>query len=203
MKRTLLVLVAVLASAVCFGQTKEEEAVKEKAKTYFETVFVPQAFKDKYSYKLMDIKVVPRTKEDEIRLAKVMALSDSISYDTVGYMSKYQMLKPTYEAVLNRHNKKFRKDTVSQSYRESLERVNKSYDLIKPIKDKFIAASKAKKNADDLLRQLTPAEKAIVMYYRINIDCYGNNSYGNKVLGMYSFDVSRNGDILSLPYKTN
>jgi len=38
------------------------------------------------------------------------------------------------------------------------------------------------------MESLTDKDKKHIVYNKIYIDCYGNNSYGNPILGRYSFD---------------
>ena len=54
----------------------------------------------------------------------------------------------------------------------------------------------------DLLNSLSEGEKNKIAEYIFNLDAYGANSYGNKVLGRYRIIVSPEGKILDIK-KTN
>ena len=38
--------------------------------------------------------------------------------------------------------------------------------------------------------EMTDIEKLSIKQYKVRLDCYGNNSYGNPILGRYKFSIS-------------
>lgn len=64
---------------------------------------------------------------------------------------------------------------------------------------KYIVTEKTKKIQDSLMTvtsAMSDEEKNKIKFYIVHIDAYGANSFGNKVLGRYSIEVSPNGEVL-------
>lgn len=72
----------------------------------------------------------------------------------------------------------------------------KSYNEFVPRKERKLNEVKIIEKTE-LLHRLSEVEKNEIASYYINIDGYGANSYGNKVLGRYVFSISTDGKTIS------
>lgn len=74
-------------------------------------------------------------------------------------------------------------------------------------KNRFAQKKERKENETKIIEQssilntLPEDQKSEIVSYKINLDSYGANSYGNKVLGRYAFSISSDGSTIGRVYK--
>lgn len=202
MKKTLILLLAISISTFCGAQVKKKGAskpseiqiIKKDAINWFKQIYVESNFKDPYSYKLLKSEIYPVNNreflESEIRQF------DNIIYssDTTKSYFSYQTKLKSYKNAINDHHRKFKdQDTSSYRYKYSLKNLDRERLEVEEAKNRYTGAINNKKEAEELLMKSSESLLSSVSRYRIYLDCYSNNSYGNPVLGRYVFIFDKNG----------
>jgi hypothetical protein len=70
----------------------------------------------------------------------------------------------------------------------NLQNKNFSYSTKKELELKIKEAEERLNNNKTKLEEMDPELKGSVKAFKVNIDCYGSNSYGNRVLSKYEFN---------------
>ena len=212
MKKILLLLLLlsltlfVIESHAQLKKVDTIELVKNLADKWFITSYVNLAFKDPYSYQPLKTIVIPVTSAE--------ASIDSIKRLTSGYpkngdksnafLSKLWMAEYDYaNQTMYTYYKKSHLDNLDKSLDKSKSKSMREYykksalsDSIK-LEEELVNINQAKRLIDSvkvLIKKiennanLLPLDKQqVIVYYKIYHDCYGSNSYGNKILGRYVY----------------
>ena len=215
----------VLVSFVSYGQTKKpiqssSPSVQTLALNWFKTKYVDITFKDPYSYKLLKVLVEPINNDkyvtDEyLKILDSVVTRDSsiLKYNVDSSLFKmYQRLydndKKNYEFYMSKGTTYTNMANVyknsmesnlgnMKSYSDRMERENKEHN--EDVKNKIIEWNNQNERYSHWKKEiesLTEKDKKHIVYHRIYLDCYANNSYGNPILGRYSFEffyLSKNG----------
>lgn len=198
MKKLLLLLAAILICYTSQAQVKKKtpikktpvrlteiQQIKKNALSWFKNVYVDSYFKDPYSYKVLKCDIYPVNNEEALKSA-----AEDLSYaverlDTLKSYSDYGIKKRQYHKAVN--NIKVYPTIYSQT---DVDKAKKAWD------DEILKYNQAlsdKKETDSLLLVIDANTRKKVSYYMVYLDCYSNNSYGNPVLGKYSFYFDKNG----------
>lgn len=183
-------------------KTSEQAIIAAKAKKWFRDVYVASTFKDPYSYKLMKFEIFPvsyateaesvrQKAKEEIKYAKEkLAKIDTLSVD-----SKYQIHNAELKVLklkIEESEKKYGLE-ISKDPNNVLSKYNDKYMQLHNDTTGLYEASEIVRINSELLNSIYNVNGKKAMYYYIDIDCYGANSYGNKVLGRYFFKFNRDG----------
>lgn len=193
-------------ATVAFSQIKkpiskpkvdETEVIKTKVLKLFKEQYVEQTFKDPYSYKPLKTTVYPVTLEMKL-LEDTLVIYDEIKLlilkadTTKGSVS-------LYKGFIEDCQKREYKDLCDQ-YRTKLADARKdAYEAQQLIDFK-------KNQIDEIIRHvnsMTIQQKNSIGYYLILHDCYGNNSYGNPILGRYSMKYTTEAGLYDILKKEN
>lgn len=206
-----LTLLAFAIAVVCtvHGQTKkttvkkpsEQSIIASKAKKWFKEVYVADTFKDPYSYKLMKFEIFPVSFATEAESVRERAIEE-INYnkiklskiDTISQDSKYQIHNKElkiFRLQLDESEKK--QGSASGEFKAILHKYNDKYMQLHNDTTGLYEASEIVRINSDLLKSIANVKSNRAMYYYIDIDCYGANSYGGRVLGSYFFKFNKNG----------
>lgn len=168
MKKTLLIYI--LLSICSIKSFTQINVIEQNAAKWFKNVYVEEKFKDPYSYKLLKIKSKSETILDKVRIDvfepnyKLLNLQFEFKneIDTSYIHSNYEI----YTKVLS----------TTKENSSDYETIKEKVELYKALYELSVSVKK-----------LDTKIKNTITRYLISIDCYSNNSYGNKVLGRYSF----------------
>jgi hypothetical protein len=211
MKKQLLTLLFLGISFTTLSQQKKKpitklteiQQVKSSAMSWFKNVYVESNFKDPYSYKVLKSTIIPISFKEGLESMIDQAERSAKRTDTADWGSDYKIQRRKYFQSERYHKNRFTDaDTLKQAYINS----NKilKWELSKvndEIKKHF--AFKSERDSLIKLKGSISEKKAIeTFYYIVYIDCYSNNSYGNAVLGKYSFHYNKNG-LVRDPIKLN
>jgi hypothetical protein len=193
MRKSILTVIALLP-LICFSQIKKKPVLKneiEKIKTeglkWFKSVYVEAHFKDPYSYKLLKCDVYPQTNKEAVEKIISDAKREFIYSDSSSTLSDYNEKKREYYKTLS--DFKFYPKLVTQ---KDVDRAKQKLDIEI---GKHIESEAKIKNAQELLNKLDPIMAKKIAHYVLYIDCYSNNSYGNKVLGRFGLYYGKDGPI--------
>lgn len=168
MKKSLLIYI--LLSIYSIKSFTQINIIEQSAAKWFKNIYVEENFKDPYSYKLLKITSKSETYLDKVRI---------------------DIFEPNYKLL----NLQFEfKNEIDTQY------IHTNYDIYTKIlsntmdnnadfenlKDKVELYKKLYELSVFIMKMDTKTKNTITRYL-ISIDCYSNNSYGNKVLGRYSF----------------
>ena len=168
MKKPLLIYI--LLSICSIKSFTQVNLIEQSAAKWFKNVYVEENFKDPYSYKLLKIKSKPETILDKVVIDvfepnyKLLNLQFEFKNEIdTGYIhSNYDI----YTKVLS---------TTKQN--------SSDYEMIKGKVELY----KALYELSVSVKKMDTKNKNTITRHLISIDCYSNNSYGNKILGRYSF----------------
>ncbi|GEM_PF-1051367 len=183
------------------AQASDSLQIIQKAKDYFKNFYVEYNFKDPYSYELLKIKAERVTLREKIEfdIGVFRNAKKSIKIDSTFSLSDFSNAKQRLEALsktLSKGEKLKEKDfdKYIKKYGEYIE----LYNGAKKEVEEFRFAHK-KLDDDLLLNQKMLDDKSLdfsqTVQWRISLDCYAANSYGNKILGKYIFRMSKEGKL--------
>lgn len=202
MKKIILILFVSFFALKGFAQS-EAKIVEEKAKSWFKKVYVELNFKDPYSYELLKIDVFPVTYQSRIEEMLRIADQDLNSLDTTRYYGDYQVAYREYQEAKRIHDSRFKSSSDSIAIKVSLSALAYKYRPVKALSDKYKKVLEDKKTLQEALDTLSESDLLKVIRYKIYIDCYAKNSYGNKVLGEYVFATDPKGEVIEEPRQMN
>jgi hypothetical protein len=165
--KKLFISFLIIYPLITFSQKNE---VEQNALKWFKSVYVENNFKDPYSFKLMKISSIPQNVFDYYKSDKILPFLIKI-----GRSKEYASVYDT--TYLNTFINITKESVKSKGF--SIEEKDKYYDDI----DKAVEC----RNTMNLLANMSKENKNNLSRYAVYIDCYSNNSYGNKVLGRYAF----------------
>lgn len=176
---------------------KEENAdiviIREKAKEYFRNIHVEANFKNPYSYELLKIEVMPIAAvislDRDLKLAKDWV----IRTDTVSKGSHYQKMK----TLLANQEKKLKRARISE------EEVQETRRLVNEFSSIYSTWTKQVERLSTEISNLDDENLAAIREYEILIHCQADNSYGNKVLGRYKFNLYPSGALKKEVYEVD
>ncbi|WP_316745137.1 hypothetical protein [Pedobacter antarcticus] len=209
MTKSILTLIALTISTYTIkAQVKkqqvkpsEQSIIAAKSKKWFKEVYVASTFKDPYSYKLMKFEIFPVSfateaesvrdrSKDEMNYAKEkLAKIDTSSAD-----SKYQIHNSELKILktkLDESEKKY--GSITKDPNNVLSQYNNKFMELHYDTAGLYKASEIIRINSGLLKSIENVNSKKTMYYYIDIDCYGANSFGNKVLGSYFFKFNKDG----------
>jgi hypothetical protein len=185
----------------------EEEVVKLKAEEWFKNVYVESVFKDPYSYKLLKTIVTSKTIKESIS-DSIAIISQSIDTCTLSYKDKGDEGRKEWQDFYDETKKKLDKDTETLNLQTDSREIEyytqrcaiyrkyaiQALETLKRI-DLYHLDNREKQNLQNRLSNLTIEQENQIAFYEIRIDCYSNNSFGNQILGRFSFPFTNNGPI--------
>ncbi|WP_069658613.1 hypothetical protein [Arcticibacter eurypsychrophilus] len=204
MKKQLLLLL-ILLPTILLAQAKkapikkspvkltEIQQTKINAQRWFKDVYIESYFKDPYSYKLLKCTIYPETYKESLKSILTYAQLDSIKSDTSSSFSKYKLRLSEYNYKMKSASRFTKRDSSSARYdqKEVATLLANHTDAMEKISD---IRSK--------LSTLTVSSANRIVSYMVLLDCYSNNSYGNRILGKFSFYYGKSG-IVRYPVQLN
>jgi hypothetical protein len=166
----------------------EIEKIKLKAKAWFKDYYVNLNFKDPYSYKLQKINVYPVTLKDACDEILQGLHTDSLVSDTTNNVD-FKEKKSQYNRML----KYLPTDTSTQRYKDDLYTLQRLKEQIEPIRVKFNSIMADINGIRQSLKVASKSDLNKTHYHQIFLDCYSKNSFGNMVLGRFSFKYQSDG----------
>ena len=168
MKR-ILVIILFIYPIQSFSQ---KNAAEQNALKWFKGVYVENNFKDPYSFKLLKISSIPQTTYETMRGDDVYPLLVDLGIDKND--------ENAIDTALMNITIQTYTDLIKNISEENEDRIKylKRIEKAKICKSKMvylININSDKVNRNKLCR------------YAIYLDCYSNNSYGNKILGKFAF----------------
>jgi len=163
------ILIILLCPIISFSQ---KNATEQNALKWFKGVYVENNFKDPYSFKLLKISSIPQTTYETMRGADVYPLLEDIGIEKND--------ENAIDTALMNITIQTYTDLIKGMWEGSEDRVKylKRIEKAKLCKSKMVYLIKI--NSDKVLRNK-------LCRYAVYIDCYSNNSYGNKILGKFAF----------------
>jgi hypothetical protein len=165
-----------------------DKVAKLKAQKWFRDMYVATTFKDPYSYKLLKCTIVPISYlleyQDNLEQAKESyKRNDTSGTSSVykGHVERYNLNKADYEKARLEHGDDAYVTKEAKGY------MDKYYLLAWEDSTNFSKAVRDKAMWTIALGKLSSQKRNRAMYYYVDIDCYGSNSYGAKILGRYTF----------------
>jgi hypothetical protein len=179
----------------------EQSVIAARAKKWFREVYVASTFKNPYSYKLLKFDIYPVSyateAENDLESAQFEIDRANLTLNKIDTLSE--------DSPYKRHNKvlkelKVNYDTNLQSYgqdnpktRQSLLKYNEQFLIVHRDTTGLYEATSAFNTYNTIKKKLSTVKSKSIMYYYIDLDCYGNNSYGGKILGSYFFKFNKDG----------
>ncbi|SUJ19118.1 Uncharacterised protein [Sphingobacterium spiritivorum] len=209
MRKILLLFVALLVMGAVKAQNLDSLQIIEKAKDIFKRVQVDLTFKDPYSYELLKIEADPVDLKEKLEF-DIRVLKDAkrrLESDTTFYLSDFNKNKNIFEAQVK--NLKKGEKLKNKDYNKYLEKYSQNIkwyqESLKELTDyrRSIKKCEEELEAKLLLLQDKNIDFKKIVQWKISLDCYGANSYGNKILGRYIFRVNDNGGLDGSIIKTN
>jgi len=169
MKKYYLILILLTYPIISFSQ---KNATEQNALKWFKSVYVEDNFKDPYSFKLLKISSIPQTTYETMRGADVYPLLEDIGIEKND--------ENAIDTTLMNITIQTYTDLIKGMWEGSEDRVKylKRIEKAKLCKSKMVYLIKI--NSNKVLRNK-------LCRYAVYIDCYSNNSYGNKILGKFAF----------------
>ena len=168
MKKTLLIYI--LLSICSIKSFTQINVIEQSAAKWFKNVYVEEYFKDPYSYKLLKI-----TSKSETYLDKVRIDVFEPNYKLLNLQFEFkneidtQYIHTNYEIYTKILSTTKENNIDYENLKDKVELYKKLYEL------------------SVIIKKMDTKTKNTITRYLISIDCYSNNSYGNKILGRYSF----------------
>lgn len=211
-----ILIVAILFLPLCgfvvaqtpTNKTSSESAIvsdmKVKAEVWFKQVYVETVFKDPYSYRLMGIKALPITLKQglENQLSSVL---DNIKKCTIHPSERNQKGHDAYitmyekNAALAKKEQEYIDNGVDAEYHTKKKAIYVKYAELGAERAKSIALYlldvSEKERIEGAINNLTEEQSNTIGYYDIRLDCYSKNSFGNEVLGRFSFPFTEKGPL--------
>jgi len=207
MMKKLLILLTLLPFGLMAQKKKtqsEVDIVKIKVQNYFKAVYVPLNFKDKYSYQLLKIGAYPVTNKERINELLISITNNIATLDTSSFVSDYKSKLREYYNTKEAHERLYAKaDTSTAAVKNSLRYLKYKENEANTALAAYNKAIEDKNTLTQSLQKLPVAELNKLICYRVYLDCYANNSYGNKVLGEYVILTDRQGKFIEEPRKIN
>ena len=186
----MLVLSVVFTS---FGQFSNKidtlVLIKNKADTFFLKDYVPDNFKDPYSYKPLKTTVTAiylpvKMKDDADEYKEIAALYYKDTNSSIIEIDQHTIVEDSL--LLNKAKKAYKQTWIDEIklHQKMIVEQRKIIDSANYHINYYLNAS------NKILLQLdslSESEKHKIVYYIIQHDCYGANSYGNLILGRYMF----------------
>jgi hypothetical protein len=169
----------VLVSFVSYGQvdiTKLNNLEKKIVQTFKDT-YVESHFKDPYSFKLLKLEIKPKTFGDWL-MDDINYIQNEIKFNTTSY-SKIDSLQDLYHELLSLKVKHPDSPLTSLKPMARIEKIRQ--ERLENLKKKLNENIKE-------YSEMSSDKKNKIKGYEVRIDCYGNNSYGNPILGRYKFN---------------
>ena len=169
MKKYYLILILLTYPIISFSQ---KNATEQNALKWFKSVYVEDNFKDPYSFKLLKISSIPQTTYETMRGADVYPLLEDLGIEKND--------ENAIDSTLMNITIQTYTDLIKGMWEGSEDRVKylKRIEKAKLCKSKMVYLIKI--NSNKVLRNK-------LCRYAVYIDCYSNNSYGNKILGKFAF----------------
>lgn len=199
MKR-LLTIITLLSTLSLTAQTKQKskvvtkpnynkELVKIKALNWFKKYYVEDNFKDPYSYKPLSTRVYVTTYGELLEKDTTNIGNDIVILRYKADSTNYDMLKYYKERYISDSTMLSYRNNISNEYliKQDLENISKERKEYLDNKSLLDSNIVLYNKICDRLVKLSTSERNKIAYYDIYHDCYGNNSYGMKVLGKYYF----------------
>lgn len=171
MKRFLLALL--FFPLISYSQKND---IEQNALKWFKGVYVENTFKDPYSFKLLKINSIPQSIEKYYKNFKIKPLLTKVS-EIDDY---YADILTTESLDTNDVNTKIEFNSKMQNNPSTSDVTKEKYSV------KVNSLYECKSYMTELLKIKVEKRKNIGAYI-IYVDCYSNNSYGNKVLGKFAF----------------
>lgn len=192
---TLIFLLSASLNAIAQKKTisnraSEMATTKTKALVFFKNTYVEQNFKDPYSYKLLKAEIRPILSMEWYKDSLSLAVINHDIVDTLTITNNYRSLKGKHSAILEKMKNIKANGAAVGAYEDSeQEEIALSEDLERAVQNYKISLNRiVRLNAK--INTMSAKEKTELKCYEVNIDCYANNSYGNPILGKYSFEYS-------------
>ena len=184
MKKYYLILILLTYPIISFSQ---KNATEQNALKWFKGVDVESSFKDPYSFKLLKISSIPQTTYETMRGDDVYPLLEDL-----GIEKNDENAIDT--ALMNIAIQTYT-DLIKGMWEGSEDRVKylKRIEKAKVCKSKMVYLIKI--NLDKVLRNK-------LCRYAVYLDCYSNNSYGNKILGKFAFFYYPNSSLYYSLFRT-
>ncbi len=178
--------------------TSKAQSIEIKAKNWFKVYYVPLNFKDPYSYKILKCFAIPISNKEALKETYETLTYNLKDLDTAGFGNEYKNALSNYRWSLKKHNIEFKgTDTTDKRYQISIQSLKYENEKIETMLKKFTDTKSSLDTIRKILSTLSPEEEKKIAYYKIYLDCYSNNSYGNKVLGRFMFLFNNNGVVQS------
>ena len=150
----------------------QKNIVEQNALKWFKSVYVENNFKDPYSFKLLNISSIPQTTYETMRGDDIYPFLEDLGIEKND--------ENAIDTALMNITIQTYTDLIKGMWEGSEDRVKylKRIEKAKICKSKMvylININSDKVNRNKLCR------------YAIYLDCYSNNSYGNKILGKFAF----------------
>ncbi|WP_313672008.1 hypothetical protein [Sphingobacterium multivorum] len=201
MKKYLFLFSLIFSFSFLHAQQSDSLQIIEKAKDYFKKVYVELNFKDPYSYELLKIKAerVSLREKLEFDIGVYRSAKKSVNMDSTFSFSDFSSAKQKYEAL--KHTLSKGEKLKEKDYNKYIKKYGEYIELFDSTKKEIEEFRSAHKKLDEdlLLRQEMLDNKSLdfsqTVQWRISLDCYAANSYGNKILGKYIFRMSNDGKL--------
>lgn len=207
MKRMLFILLFFGCSGVVRGQKLDSVQIINKAKQYFKDFYVELNFKDPYSYELLKISAEPVSLRKKIEY-KISVHSDPlVRIDTTYKYSDFNQAK-SHIIELEQKLKKAEDlklknpDKFEKKLGWAVKRLDERKSELKGYRDNIELNNKELLTYQNMLNDKS-LDFTKTAQWLIHLDCYGANSYGNKILGRYVFRMSLDGKVEGSVTKTN
>ena len=165
--KKILFLILLIIPIISFSQ---KNLIEQNALKWFKSIYVQNYFKDPYSFKFVKIKSIPLTNMEYYKTEKIIPYLKKMG-------RKEEDATIYYTAFVDEAIKMYKEFSKTKSL------TNNERDSYY---DKMVEAENLRFNMG-LVIHMNNEVRNDICRYAIYIDCYSNNSFGNKVLGKFAF----------------
>lgn len=143
----------------------------------------------------MDCRIRPITLKEKLEDSQRDLNSSLITLDTTRQYGEYGEAKRKLEYAKEIYDRKVSEgDTLLDNWKR-----NYDYRLseVEKLRNEYLKAISLGKEIDSIINNSNEKELSIITQYRVYIDAYGKNSYGNSVLGKYYYTIDKTGETIS------
>jgi hypothetical protein len=175
------ILYTFLFIAIANSAYSQKNIIEQNALKWFKSIYVEENFKDPYSFKLLKISSIPQNTYETIKTDDIYPLFVELGFEKNDINAIDTSLINTSIQVY--------KDLIKGKWEGSEDRIKYLKRIEKLLLCKSNMMTLININSNKVLKNK-------ICRYGIYIDCYSNNSYGNKILGKFAFFYYPNGSLL-------
>ena len=164
----------------------QKNIIEQNALKWFKSVYVEENFKDPYSFKLLKISSIPQNTFETIKTDDIYPLFVELGFEK-------NDINVIDTSLINTSIQIY-KDLIKGKWEGSEDRIKYLKRIEKLLLCKSNMMTLININSNKVLKNK-------ICRYGIYIDCYSNNSYGNKILGKFAFFYYPKGSLFYKSYE--